>query len=131
MQFNVPQFIDIEDKIVGPLTAKQLGWLALGGLAALITWNLLDFGAFVIAVIFIGMIFGGLAFYRPYGQPLVKFLTSSVFFVSRPKMYVWRRGTEKMRSEIRKKETVVKAPQKKTITSQKLQEISSLLDQEK
>jgi len=36
MLFNVPQFIDIEDKIVGPLTAKQLGWLALGSVIALL-----------------------------------------------------------------------------------------------
>ena len=39
---NVPQFIDTEDKIVGPLTAKQLGWMAVGGVLFLIVWTTLD-----------------------------------------------------------------------------------------
>ncbi len=30
MRYQLPQFIDVEDKIIGMLTAKQFGWLLLG-----------------------------------------------------------------------------------------------------
>ena len=32
MQFSVPQFIDVEDKIIGPFTLKQFGFIFGGGL---------------------------------------------------------------------------------------------------
>ncbi len=74
MLFNVPQFIDIEDKIVGPLTAKQLGWLAAAGIILFVLFNFLDTSAFVIACVIVGTIFGALAFYRPYNQSLINFI---------------------------------------------------------
>ena len=62
MQFNIPQFIDKEDKIVGPLTAKQLGWMFGGGAILLVLWNLLDMTAFILAAIVVGGIVGAFAF---------------------------------------------------------------------
>src|SRR3989339_1632166 len=98
MLFNVPQFIDIEDKIVGPLTAKQLGWLGIAGVLLLIFWSTLVFSTFLpVAVITVG-IFGALAFYRPYNQPLLNFLMSGVNFFLKPKMYVWKRYYDSMKA---------------------------------
>lgn len=132
MLFNVPQFLDIEDKIVGPLTAKQLGWLGLGGVFLMIFWNFLDTQAFFIAAIIIGGIFGALAFYKPFGQPLISFLMSSVYFVVRPRMYVWHRLPEKI--EMPKKSTP-KAEEiihtQKTLSGKKIDELSKILDQRK
>ncbi|EKE11547.1 MAG: hypothetical protein ACD_15C00063G0006 [uncultured bacterium] len=91
MIFNIPQFIDIEDKIVGPLTAKQLGWLAAGGVCLLLLWSVLDLAAFVVSTFFVAFIFVGLAFYRPNGQPLISALGSIFIFFSKPKIYMWRR----------------------------------------
>ena len=39
MLFNVPQYIDVEDKIVGPLTGKQLLWMIGMGIMLLVLWN--------------------------------------------------------------------------------------------
>ena len=128
MLSNVPQFIDIEDRIVGPLTAKQLGWLALGGVALLVLWSILSLGAFIVSAVFVAIIFGGLAFYRPYNQPLLSFVLSSVGFVFKPKMYVWKRLPEKQ--EIKKtapKEEEAVIP-KKVVSGKKIKEISQLLD---
>jgi len=128
MLFNVPQFIDIEDRIVGPFTAKQLGWLALGGVILLVLFNLLDTSAFAIACIIVGIIFGALAFYRPYNVSLISFIGSSISFIFRPRMYIWKRAAENdvpVRKTAKNKPRLLK---KKELNSQKIEEISKILD---
>lgn len=129
MLFNVPQFIDMEDKIIGPLTAKQLGWLAGGGVLLFVLWNMLDKSAFIVAAIIVGAIFGGLAFYRPYNQPLIKFILSAAYFTIRPKIYVWIRKYDNI--SIRKPKTTPKKEkvfQKKTIDNKRIKELTKVLD---
>jgi membrane protein implicated in regulation of membrane protease activity len=131
MLFNVPQFIDIEDKIVGPLTAKQLGWLALGGVILFILWNFLDTQAFIIAAVIVGTISGLFAFYRPYNQSLVTFIGFSIMFLMRPKMYAWKRLHEAMK-KIREKshyEEKKALGERKKIDAMKIEEITKRLDQ--
>lgn len=136
MLFNVPQFIDTEDKIVGPLTAKQLGWMGLAGVCLLLCWSLLDTPAFIISAIIIGVIFGALAFYRPYNQPLIKFIISSVSFAFRPKIYIWRRyyatikNVERKTPASQKNNTETKKIKKK-FDNTKINELSKILDKNK
>jgi len=127
MIFSVPQFIDIEDKIVGPLTAKQLGWLAAGAVILLFCYGLFDQSAFVISAIIVGLIFGSLAFYRPYNQPLIKFIISSVMFATRPKRYLWHRTTEKIQRDT-VKQVSIPVIEKKRFDSQRVADVSKLLD---
>lgn len=128
MLANVPQFIDLEDRIVGPLTAKQLGWLGLGGVILVILWSVLSLPAFIVSAVLVTILFVGLAFYRPYNQPLLSFILSFIGFAFGSKMYIWKRVAEKQRP-VQKiappKATVI---QKKTISEEKIQEISKLLD---
>lgn len=98
MLFNVPQFIDIEDKIVGPLTAKQLGWLAIAGVMLLLLWTFLEGAPFIIIAFIIFAIFGALAFYKPYDQPLITFLVSSVRFMTKPKIFIWKRNYDNIKN---------------------------------
>ena len=128
MLFNIPQFIDKEDKIVGPLTAKQLGWLAGGGAVLLVLWNVLDKSAFYIAAIFVGAIAGALAFYHPNGQPLISFVFSSFAFMTRPKVYLWKRVPEKEAKKTikKKKNDIIKVH--KEVTSAKIEGLADLLD---
>jgi hypothetical protein len=128
MLFNVPQFINIEDKIVGPLTAKQLGWLALGGVVLFVLFTLLDSTAFIIAAVIVGIIFGALAFYRPYNQSLVNFIGSSISFVFRPRLYVWKRYGENVKPVRKTAEKSEPTAKKKMLNSQKIEEISKRLD---
>jgi hypothetical protein len=56
MQFRIPQFIDIEDKVFGPFTFKQFGYL-LGAIAfAYIFWKLIPYK--LISILFI-LLFSG------------------------------------------------------------------------
>jgi hypothetical protein len=128
MLFNVPQFINIEDKVVGPLTAKQLGWLALGGVILFVFFTLLDSAAFTIAAIITGAIFGALAFYRPYNQSLISFIGSSISFVFRPRLYVWKRYGENMKPVKKTAERPSPIAKRKVLNSKKIEEISKRLD---
>jgi len=128
MLVNVPQFIGVEDKIVGPLTAKQLGWLALGGVILLVLWGILDTQALILGAIFDAAIFGALAFYRPYNQPLINFIFSSISFVSRPKVYIWQRLTANTSAKRISMKAPTKAIEKKTLDMGKINEVSQVLD---
>jgi hypothetical protein len=128
MLVNVPQFIGVEDKIVGPLTAKQLGWLGAGGFIMLILWNIYDTQAFIIAAIIDGVVFGALAFYRPYNQSLLTFILSSISFVFRPKVYVWNRSFQKAEAKKNQQTQKIQIVQKKTLDTKRLREISQMLD---
>ncbi len=129
MLFNVPQFIDIEDKIVGPLTAKQLGWLGIAGILLLIFWSTLVFSTFIPVAIVTLAIFGALAFYRPYNQPLLNFLMSGVNFFLKPKVYVWKRYYDNMKVAKKiqkpKEEIVVK---RKVLDNEKIKELTERLN---
>jgi len=128
MLFNIPQFIDKEDKIVGPLTAKQLGWLAGAGVLLMVLWATLDQVTFIISSIPIATLFGALAFYKPQGQPLINFIFSSIYFSFRPKIYVWKRMIDK---DFKKKEGLIKnntTKKKKELSEKKIQELVKILD---
>lgn len=128
MLFNVPQFIDIEDKIVGPLTAKQLGWLAIGGVIMLVLFNYLDNQALIPAAIIISVVFGALAFYRPYNQPLVTFIFSSISFLFRPKIYIWRRFSDNIKKVAKTSQNKGSAPTEKKKNYKKITDISNIVD---
>jgi hypothetical protein len=127
MLFNIPQFIDKEDKIVGFLTAKQLGWIFGAGTVLVVLWTLLDTVGLIIAAIPVLGIFGALAFYQPNGQPLISFVLSSISFMFHPKIYIWRRISEKEAIQKVEKKKNIKQVQKE-INTVKIEEISKLLD---
>lgn len=127
--FNVPQFIDIEDKIVGPLTAKQLGWLGAAGVIILVLYSVLDQAAFFFAAIIVLLIFGALAFYRPHGQPLIFFILSAFSFFTRPTLYIWKRVPGKQASLKKPTPKKVTSLPKKDFSKQKIEDISKLLNQ--
>lgn len=130
MHYNVPQFIDIEDKIVGPFTAKQLLWMFALAAILFIMWMMIDSKFnFVVGAIPVSVIFLGLAFYRPYGQPLSRFIASMFLFIVKPKIYMWRRGGEARRIvKIKRADNV--APVKRIMHQKEVYDLSKILDSE-
>ena len=131
MLFNVPQFIDIEDKIVGPFTAKQLAWLGIAGVLLLIFWSTLTFSTFIPVAVIVVAIFGALAFYRPYNQPLSRFIMSGINYFVRPKIYVWKRYYDNIIKKSNKKSNQPKEESKverKSLNRDKVEELSKILN---
>jgi len=129
MKFNVPQFIDVEDKIFGPFTAKMLLWMFAAGAVIAVLWLVLDGAAFFIACVPVVLLFLVISFYRPNGQPFVTFIFSGVTFFFGPKVYIWRRKEQRRQISASKsiEEKTVKMEDKK-ITKEKLKQISKVLD---
>ncbi len=91
MRFQVPQFIEVEDKIFGPLTFKQFIYLAGSvGLAVIIFFFLPHFLAIIIDAPII--IFGiALAFYKVNGKPFIYIVEAFVKYALGSKLYLWQK----------------------------------------
>jgi len=135
MQFQVPQFIDIEDKVIGPLTLKQFMYLLFGGIILFVLYKLVNVFVFFILAIPIGVIFLGLAFVKIHNQPLGNIIKNLLGFLKKPDFYVWKKPTGRPATgEKRAPEIIQKAPPTKKIkpiSKQKLQEIGWKVEIEK
>src|SRR3989344_6739740 len=95
MQFQVPQFIEVEDKIFGPLTFKQFIYVGGGLGACYIFWRILPiyFAAPLIACV--GGLTAGLAIFQLNGRPFIVGLENGFFFLIRSKLYLWNNSRKK------------------------------------
>lgn len=94
MRFEVPQFIEIEDKIFGPLTWRQFLYLGGGIGAAVVMFLMLPFIIFAIFGIPLALLAGALAFYPVNSRPFSYFLESLVNYTTKDKLYLWRKKEE-------------------------------------
>lgn len=94
MRFEVPQFIEVEDKIVGPLTWKQFVYLAGSGGVLIALFLNLPFILFALFGIPIGTLAGFLAFHKVNNRPFSIFLESAVHYFRKSKLYLWRKEKE-------------------------------------
>lgn len=90
-QYKVPQNIDMQDKIFGPLTLFQFLYLLVGGMFAyaLLKISIYLFIAFGIPI---GVMALAFAFIKVQDQPFSKFLGSLVHYTTTPKNWVWHKG---------------------------------------
>ncbi len=102
MQFKVPQFLDIEDKIFGPFTFRQFIYLAGGAGICFIFYKLLGLLWAAIPILLVGGLSAALAFYRPNNKPFLNMLEAGFKYFAHSKLYLWekRRPTEKERRQI-------------------------------
>lgn len=95
MQYQVPQFIEVEDKIFGPLTLRQFIWLAGGGGLSLIFFTFLPFFLFIALAIPVMVFAAGLAFYKINGRPLVVAVEHAFSYFFGNKLYLWKQREAK------------------------------------
>lgn len=88
-QFTVPQFIDAEDRIIGPITARQFIILMVVGLMEFILFKLLSFVQFLIVGIPLVAMGGIVAFVRINGQPFHYFFLNLLQTMKKPRLRVW------------------------------------------
>jgi hypothetical protein len=130
MLFNVPQYVDVEDKVAGPLTGKQLLWMFGMGVAVLIIWNIFEKPTVYFVAIPVAGLFVALAFYRPYNQPLIKFIGNAIMFVSQPKFYTWKRTAIKRTTKPRPKQNQPQTAYEsgKLVSSDEIENLARLAD---
>lgn len=129
MQFQVPQFIDIEDKIFGPFSFKQFLYLLGGGGGAFILYKLLPIYLAIPLAIPLLVLAGLLTFYKINGKPFIFTLEAGFNYFLQSKLYVWKMRTvkkaEKKPVEADKQPEINYIPK---LSSSKLKDISWSLD---
>ena len=89
-QYQVPQFIEVEDKIFGPLTLKQFIYLAGGGGLCLLFFTVLPFFLFILLALPVIAGSAALAFYQVNGRPLINALEHGFSYFFGTKLYLWK-----------------------------------------
>jgi len=130
-QFTVPQFIDVEDKVIGPITVRQfIIILFSAGLIAL-CYKIFYFDTFLILSILITFITVVVAFVKVNGVHFHLFLTNFLITLFKANTRVWNNafGKEHLRIETEKvvtQEEFIVPP--KQYSSSRLTELSLIVD---
>ena len=90
MQFQVPQFLDVEDKIIGPFTIKQFLYLAGGIGMGYLSYRFIPWVGLVLGMLLAG--FGAaLAFYKFNNKPFIFLIESAFNYMNSTRFYLWKR----------------------------------------
>src|SRR3989344_4958145 len=99
MQFKVPQFLDIEDKIFGPFTFKEFVYLAGGAGLCFVLYKLLGLFWGAIPILIVAGLSLALARYRPNNKPFINMLEAMFSFSFQNKLYIWKRRKNAIKNE--------------------------------
>ncbi|HPS21487.1 MAG TPA: PrgI family protein [Candidatus Paceibacterota bacterium] len=132
MQFKVPQFLDVEDKIFGPFTFKQFVYLAGGAGLCFVVYKILGLLLGAIPILLIAGFAVALAFYRPNNKPLLNMVEAGFKFYTQNKLYVWKRRMKKPEAKKEKVPETGATTQTtystKNITGSKIKDLAWSLD---
>ncbi|MEN9649165.1 MAG: hypothetical protein RL094_132 [Candidatus Parcubacteria bacterium] len=95
MKYQVPQFIEVEDKIFGPLTFRQFVYLAGGAAICFMAYKLLPLIVSVFIIVPMGGLSIALAFYKVNNRPFIDVIEAGFKFFLTSKLYVWRKIDKK------------------------------------
>lgn len=91
-QYKVPQNLDLPDKILGPLTLIQLGYLLIGGMIAYSVYRIGNLVLTILIAMPILLFTLGLSFVKVQNQSFGKFIFNFILFTISPKTRVWHKG---------------------------------------
>lgn len=90
MQFKVPQFIDVEDKLFGPFTFRQFAYLVGGGGMIFVIYRLLPLWIGIFLILPIAALTALLTFYKINNKPFIFYLQAAVNYAISSKLYIWK-----------------------------------------
>ncbi len=127
MRYQVPQFIEVEDKIIGPLTIKQFVYLVGGAGMSFIIYTYLPLIVAIILIAIIVPLSLALAFYKINNKPFIDFMESAFVFYTKQNLYIWRKEKRQIEQTATKDatENQIYVPR---LSDSKLKELSWSLD---
>jgi len=129
-QFVVPQFIDVEDKIIGPITVRQFIMGIVASMFMFLAYKFADMVLFILeAVVIIGF-YALFAFIKINGRPFYYFLLSIIRSFKRPQLRIWNRELTIWRSVPLNENApaAVVIPARAHLVEQELSQLSLLVD---
>lgn len=131
MQFKVPQFIDVEDKLFGPFTFHQFAYL-LGGVGiAFVIYKILPLWIGIFLIIPVLALSALLVFYKINDKPFIFYLQAGVNYFISSKLYIWKQRLAKPKTPNEKtnqEELPLVSMVPMTTTANKLKDLSWSLD---
>ena len=132
-QFIVPQFIDVEPKIFGPLTVRQFIFMVVGGVIIFLTFRFGDIPLFLfvtLIVVAIVLLFG---FLKINGAFFHEFLLNLLTTWKKPGLRVWNKklSDDEVRALLKdpvQEKTKPAVKRKELISGSRLAELSLIID---
>jgi hypothetical protein len=90
MQFQVPQFIETEDKVVGPLSLRQFMYVAAAGVGSAVLYFTVASWLWLLLTIVLLGVAASIAFIKIGGRPLSNVMLSALGFYWKPQTYIWK-----------------------------------------
>ena len=131
-QFIVPQFIDVEAKSIGPVTARQFVIMLAGFVVGAISYKIFDFSLFLTVAILDLIIVGAFAFIKINARPFHLFIINFLETLKKPKLRVWNNAIFNVNihkeEEKLEKTAELSMPSLNRPTSSRLAELSLIVD---
>ncbi|HEX5774473.1 MAG TPA: PrgI family protein [Candidatus Paceibacterota bacterium] len=128
MEYQVPQFVEIEDKIVGPLTLKQFIYIAGGAGLCIVFILYLPLFLGVLLSIPVAALAGALAFYKVNNKTFVEMLEAGFKYYIGSRLYLWKKEKKSVTATAPQSPTEEPARQKLVLSRGKLEELAWSLD---
>ena len=99
MQYSVPQFIDVENKIVGPISVRQFILIAIGVAFTFMAFKLADLPLFILLTVIIVILTGTFAFVKVNGRPFHYFMLNLFVTLRDPHLKVWKKEIQTVKAK--------------------------------
>jgi hypothetical protein len=99
MRFQVPQFIETETKLVGPMTLKQFLWVGSGAMLLFLSYMIFPLYVFIPVSILVTGIFGALAFVKIDSIPLFNYVIYALSYSINQRKYYFTKKEASVKSE--------------------------------
>ncbi|MEK7624184.1 MAG: PrgI family protein [Patescibacteria group bacterium] len=123
MQFQVPQYYEVKEKIVGSLTLQQFFYIAAACGLSFFLFFIFELWLWFVASVFLIGFAAALALVEINGQSLTKILFSAFFYYWRPRIFLWRREAEKMEIILPEEEKQIEEIKKELSFQQKIKSL--------
>ena len=130
-QFVVPQFIDVEDKIFGPITVRQFLIILTAAGIIFLTFRFADIQLFILVLILVGGSALVLAFVKINGQSFHYVILNIIQTLRRPSVRIWRKSYTKEELDYLRKVAIVRAEValgKKPARREKIRDLALLVN---
>lgn len=127
MEYQVPQFIEIEDKIFGPLTLRQFIFVAGGAGLCAIFILYLPFFIGVLLSIPVAALALALAFYKVNNKSFLDLVEAGFNYYTKGRLYLWKKE-QKSETPAVTQAAVAPERQKLGLSGGKLKELAWSLD---
>ena len=133
-RFVAPQFIDVEDRIIGPITTRQFIMMVVGGVVVFAAFKILDTGGFILIALIVTILVVIFGFVKINGRRFHEFIKSMIDALRRPKVRVWYKYvplSEVIAENKKKEEKEIKTdfiPKRKKIRAKSLKELALIVD---